>query len=80
MKRLLAAIAIALALSSVTPIAFAQDAPPAPPASIDPSATDDESTDKPWGRLAIFIPVSAALGVGAVYGRRIARERGWTRG
>jgi hypothetical protein len=73
MKRVLAAIAVAvLVLLAVPgPRANAQSPPPV--------TTDTTSDDggRPWGRLAIFVPVSLALGAGAVYGRRFARDRNW---
>ena len=62
------AICVLFALPAVA--AHAQS--PAPAAE-----TTDDDGGRPWGRLAIFIPLSVAIGAGAIYARRAARDRGW---
>ena len=47
----------------------------APTAEVD--ASPDSDADRPWARLAIFVPLSGLLGAGAVAARRVARNRGW---
>lgn len=73
MRRVLAAAVFALfvVVAAPGPDASAQTAPP-----VTTESTDDGG-GKPWGRLAIFVPLSIAIGAGAVYGRRTARDRGW---
>lgn len=39
-------------------------------------ATPGGGTDQPWERLLILVPVSAAVGVGMVFGRRLLERRG----
>ncbi len=73
MRRLFSAALVAVFVLLVAPMhSYAQS--PAPETT---EATSDDDDGRPWGRLAIFIPVSLALGAGAVYGRRLARDRGW---
>jgi len=76
MKRVLVAalLAVFVLLAVPGPRANAQT----PAGSPAPTTTEaDSEPGRPWGRLAIFVPASLALGVGAVYGRRLARGRGW---
>jgi hypothetical protein len=39
--------------------------------------TQGDPSSKPWGRLAIFIPISVLLGAGTVVARRALHARGW---
>jgi hypothetical protein len=78
MIRQLAAVFVVLIALALPGRAAAETAPAAtavPGAS--PAATQPTGEHRPWGRLAIFVPVSVLLGVGAITGRRIARDRGW---
>lgn len=34
------------------------------------------SSDRPWGRLLVFVPLSAAVGVASVRGRKLLEQRG----
>ena len=78
MKRLLAVVLLTVCVPLAVPVqrAFAQTPAPATTDTTEAETTDDGET-KPWGRLAIFIPLSIAIGAAAVYGGRVARERGW---
>lgn len=85
MRTFVVGLLVASAIS-LTPAAVSAQAPPpaeAPvetlsPTVVDEGAAEDDGDGRPWWRLAIFVPVSALLGVGVVLGRRAARERGWT--
>jgi hypothetical protein len=63
MKRIIVCVAIALAVLGA-PRAWAQ------------SASSEGDDGKPWVRLVFIVPVSAALGYGAVYARRRFRRDG----
>jgi hypothetical protein len=49
-----------------------------PVASFAPDEGSDDTGGRPWGRIAVFLPLSVAIGAAAVYGRRFVRDRGWT--
>jgi len=44
---------------------------------IDLAQAAGQAAHHPWWRLLVFIPVSALVGAGATFLRRIARGRGW---
>jgi hypothetical protein len=73
MKRALAGLLLAAAVVLAVPVRHAVAQSPAPAAQ----ESDDDGDARPWGRLFVFIPVSIAIGAAGVYGRRIARDRGW---
>lgn len=58
----------------------AQNQPPIQePAGVPPGGDDTEESDgdtKPWGRLIIFLPLSALIGIGAAFARRALADRG----
>jgi hypothetical protein len=74
MRRITAGVLLALGLLLAVPARSADAQSPAPVTE----TADDTESGRPWGRLAIFIPVSVAIGAAAMYGRRLARDRGWT--
>jgi hypothetical protein len=73
MKRVLAAVGLVVVVLLAAPGPRSDAQSPAPVTS----ETDTDDEGRPWGRLAIFVPVSLALGAGAIYGRRLGRNRGW---
>jgi hypothetical protein len=76
MKRLFAMLLLGAVVLLATPGPRADAQTPA--GSPAPAATEtDDDPRRPWGRLAFFVPISLAVGAGAVYGRRLARDRGW---
>jgi hypothetical protein len=72
MKKLAVTLVLLGALAMPAP-ALAQSAPSSTTA---PATTQTTAQRKPWTRLAIFIPVSVLAGVGIVYVRRLAADRG----
>lgn len=81
MRRVAALVmVVAVLVLSTGASAVAQDIAPSPAPVTSPAVVQDEGDDsdaKPWGRLLVFVPLSALLGAGVVLGRRTARERGW---
>jgi hypothetical protein len=80
----LAAVAVLLLLHVGS--AFAQQSPaptatPAAPATAAPAVTEptvtDDSESRPWIRLIWLVPLAAAFGAAAVFGRRFLIEREW---
>lgn len=73
MRRALSALVVALVLAACAGAGRVHAQSPAP------ATTEvDDGDAKPWGRLLIFVPLSIAIGAGAMYGLRFARQRGWT--
>jgi hypothetical protein len=48
----------------------------APPALAKGASPGRSSSHQPWARLLFLVPISAALGIASVYGRRLLAERG----
>lgn len=75
--RRLAAIFVVMFALGVAGHAAAETAPAGSAVpSASPATIQTTGPHRPWVRLAIFIPVSVLLGVGAFTGRRIVRDRG----
>ena len=81
MRRVAALVAVGVVLVLFAGAnAVAQDIAPSPAPVTSPAVVQDEGDDsdaKPWGRLLVFVPLSALIGAAVVFGRRTARERGW---